>query len=68
MGAHSVRVVFSICALSLIAAVYCGYVIIAETHLHPADSPSPVPGARNALAYGAHAPGSERTGTPFAAR
>ena len=36
------RVVFSVCALCLTLAIYAGYRIVAETHLH--TEPSPIPG------------------------
>src|SRR5262249_48618235 len=42
----SLRVVFSLCVLCLALAIYSGYRILAETHLH--TEPSPIPGALQA--------------------
>lgn len=42
--ARTLRVVFAVCALCFALAIYSGHRIVAETHLHTSDGPSPVPG------------------------
>jgi hypothetical protein len=39
---RSLRVVFSLCALCLVLAIWSGYRIVTETHLH--TEPSPISG------------------------